>query len=647
MPDVQPTNNPVPSDHPADARDNFKIIDEFVNSRGILTSPSRTGRQILTLTRYNELVQPNIDGAEAAAVSAAASAAAAEAAVSGLDYQGLWPDSGGSANKGDTYQTQVGGTGTGRYFTALQSTTVDPVSDNVNWRPVVSFNSVADLTEIYFNSVSEMVSSNLLREGFKVVTDFYNRPVTCLWRITSSANNSYGNYSIPLDNGGLHAQLIAEDKITPAMTGAPSSPGDSTVASIKAAEFFDKEFVLDGIYGISGSEPIVFREGQRVSSTNGPVTGSSIRSAFVALSPMDVMVDVSAAKYADINKVILDGSSTAQRGFKGTNVFGLSMSQCRTTNLTVTGFEFVNDGTGTGSFINSITKCYASLSPSGFVISSAAAESNLFVLNECVATDCSSYGFREFGDNTGRDNAYNDCDAEKCDIGFLMRSKNFNLVNPYVEFCNKGIVVDATGLASGVQSGRITSPSILGKFNFPGVPTEDSIGIEMIGFCRNIIIDNPWIVYNKTGIIAPSPVSGLTINEPFLENNDQDYDIQTRRYKIRKGSQESSITSLNTTDNVIVSDADNTIFVDLGNNNFTWSIDISSWLIGNSIDLVVMGDTFNTGTLTVSGSNGETLFGQNSTSRVGGSTSVAFSNGRAIKFIKQNDSTIYFVALAT
>ena len=142
MPDVQPTNNPVPSDHPADARDNFKILDEFVNSRGILTSPSRTGRQILTLTRYNELVQPNIDGAEAAAVSAAASAAAAEAAVSGLDYQGLWPDSGGSANKGDTYQTQVVGTGTGHYFTALQDTVIDPIGDDVNWREIVSVENV-------------------------------------------------------------------------------------------------------------------------------------------------------------------------------------------------------------------------------------------------------------------------------------------------------------------------------------------------------------------------------------------------------------------------------------------------------------------------------------------------------------------------
>ncbi len=142
MPEVQPTNNPVPSDHPADARDNFKRIDEVVNSTENLTSPTRTGVQLVTLHRYNELVQPNIDGAKAAAESAEASAAAAEAAVSGLDYQGLWPDSGGSANKGDTYQTQAGGAPTGQYFTALQNTTVDPIGDDINWREIVTSESI-------------------------------------------------------------------------------------------------------------------------------------------------------------------------------------------------------------------------------------------------------------------------------------------------------------------------------------------------------------------------------------------------------------------------------------------------------------------------------------------------------------------------
>ncbi|AOQ26708.1 hemagglutinin [Vibrio phage 2E1] len=89
---------------------------------------------------------------DADATSAAQSASAAEAAVSGLDYKGLWPDTGGIADKGDTYQTQVGGTPTGQYFTALQNTTVDPVGDDVNWREVVSAESLSQYTDIVFKA---------------------------------------------------------------------------------------------------------------------------------------------------------------------------------------------------------------------------------------------------------------------------------------------------------------------------------------------------------------------------------------------------------------------------------------------------------------------------------------------------------------
>lgn len=167
MPNVQPTNNPVPSDNPADARDNFKRIDEVVNSTENLTSPTRTGVQLVTLHRYNELVQPNIDGAEAAAISAAASAEAAEASASGLDYQGLWPDAGGSADKGDTYQTQVGGTPTGQYFTALQNTTADPVGDNVNWRIVVSNQSLGALTSYQAANVAD-IKMGIMNGGVRV-----------------------------------------------------------------------------------------------------------------------------------------------------------------------------------------------------------------------------------------------------------------------------------------------------------------------------------------------------------------------------------------------------------------------------------------------------------------------------------------------
>ncbi|AUR92880.1 pectin lyase fold/virulence factor [Vibrio phage 1.178.O._10N.286.45.E12] len=67
-------------------------------------------------------------------------------------YRGLWPDTGGSADKGDTYQTQVGGTPTGQYFTALQNTTADPVGDDVNWRVVISIDSLSQYTDIVYKA---------------------------------------------------------------------------------------------------------------------------------------------------------------------------------------------------------------------------------------------------------------------------------------------------------------------------------------------------------------------------------------------------------------------------------------------------------------------------------------------------------------
>ncbi|AUR90708.1 hypothetical protein NVP1149O_54 [Vibrio phage 1.149.O._10N.286.55.A12] len=93
------------------------------------------------------------------AVSDAAQSAtdAQDAADSIGRYQGLWPDTGGSANKGDTYQTQVSGTPTGQYFTALQSTTVDPVGDDVNWRSVVSNQSLGVLVAYQADSISNMI----------------------------------------------------------------------------------------------------------------------------------------------------------------------------------------------------------------------------------------------------------------------------------------------------------------------------------------------------------------------------------------------------------------------------------------------------------------------------------------------------------
>ncbi|CAH9011484.1 conserved hypothetical protein [Vibrio phage 456E52-1] len=67
-------------------------------------------------------------------------------------YRGLWPIVGGSALKGDTWQLQVGGIASGRYFLALKNTAVSPIGDNVNWKEEVSKDSLPTYTKIAYRS---------------------------------------------------------------------------------------------------------------------------------------------------------------------------------------------------------------------------------------------------------------------------------------------------------------------------------------------------------------------------------------------------------------------------------------------------------------------------------------------------------------
>lgn len=73
------------------------------------------------------------------------------------EYRGLWPDTGGSANKGDTFKTQSAGLGTEQFFTALKNTTSDPVGDDVNWREIVSMPYVDEKNQ----SQDLLISSNI------------------------------------------------------------------------------------------------------------------------------------------------------------------------------------------------------------------------------------------------------------------------------------------------------------------------------------------------------------------------------------------------------------------------------------------------------------------------------------------------------
>ncbi|CAM0071603.1 hypothetical protein VPHK411_0013 [Vibrio phage K411] len=69
------------------------------------------------------------------------------------DYKGLWPDSGGTAEAGDIWQTQAGGSPTGRYYTALINTTTSPTEDNVNWKESVTKGSLPSFTDMVYRSL--------------------------------------------------------------------------------------------------------------------------------------------------------------------------------------------------------------------------------------------------------------------------------------------------------------------------------------------------------------------------------------------------------------------------------------------------------------------------------------------------------------
>lgn len=91
------------------------------------------------------------------------------------EYRGLWPDTGGSANKGDTYQTQSGGVPTGQYFTALQNTTVDPVGDDVNWR-LINSAAMMDRGVVAVDSIADLLAlpEGQRKEGLRYLVKGYH-----------------------------------------------------------------------------------------------------------------------------------------------------------------------------------------------------------------------------------------------------------------------------------------------------------------------------------------------------------------------------------------------------------------------------------------------------------------------------------------
>ncbi len=140
MPEVQPTNNPVPSDHPADARDNFKRIDEVVNLQAPQTNPTRTGKRLNTLfgIESNYIASPINGGVWASGITF--TAYNQYMAFNGVSYK-------------PSFSTPL------PYETQGSDPTVSSDSNFVEPFSEINSTNISNFTRIDFDSISDAVTS--------------------------------------------------------------------------------------------------------------------------------------------------------------------------------------------------------------------------------------------------------------------------------------------------------------------------------------------------------------------------------------------------------------------------------------------------------------------------------------------------------
>lgn len=170
----------------------------------------------LTDQVYNDTVLQATNAATSAsnaatsAVNAAQSAADAQDAADSIGrYQGLWPDTGGLAEKGETYQTQVGGTPTGEYYTALKNTSVYPVGDNVNWREGVTIDYVNEAqNEIIGGSIFRGSNGEYVQNGEIVpIGTTHIKLGEKIFRLSKTASGVISNIKTNSEGVGYEAEF--------------------------------------------------------------------------------------------------------------------------------------------------------------------------------------------------------------------------------------------------------------------------------------------------------------------------------------------------------------------------------------------------------------------------------------------------------
>lgn len=316
----------------------------------------------------------------------------------------------------------------------------------------------------------------------------------------------------------------------------------------------------------------------------------------------------------------------------------------------MSGISLVNDGNGNGCYNNVIEDVYINKCPEGLSINMETAEINTTNVFNLVITDCQSYGIREYVGASvgakGRNNKYRNIDIEKCNIGIEVHSKNFLIDGGYFEFNNTAInVKSSNGLHQ--QSGSIRDVSILGKYNFPGITSEDTVGISVVG-SKNLKLESIWNAYNETGVYTDSTSDFISIDQYFFENNNRDFNFQDdKKVHIRNGSQNSSSTQ------IIVPSGDTTYTIDpqqvntvfeLGNYNINVDMDLSQNYYKNGFyhTIVPVMDSSHTGSITISDTSGGLFFGQLGGSRVGYASSITIGYNQSVKLVKHDNAWVVF-----
>lgn len=245
---------------------------------------------------------------ESSANSASASATSAEASASTTGYQGLWPDTGGSANKGDTYQTQVGGTPTGEYYTALQDTSVNPVGDNVNWKVAgtIGQQNLSNYTDIVYKASGGNSAVENMVAGHPVSVKVGDLCSTggILWkRVTQSSPSVISDFvsitQINVKDFGAVGDGVTDDSdaIQAAINASKSievPPGNYLLS--KSLEFSisnfevrgtkgESVFVVDGNYAALTIPTEFTAENCRVSGINFDTTTNGVGKGIYCVSP--------------------------------------------------------------------------------------------------------------------------------------------------------------------------------------------------------------------------------------------------------------------------------------------------------------------------------------------------------------------------